>query len=172
MAAAGDLNVPLPPRQEPERLLAENDHIRQLDRCLADEAMPLDLRVGGALVLLFGMLVSRITQLTKDDVIEDDRATWPWLFPGQSPACPAVDVLFGVRLHRYGIDAHAGRNTARLALAAELPASVLADLTGISVSTAERWSQWAKRDWAAYVGQRATDESRDSGGRKLTNPIH
>ena len=51
----------------------------------------------------------------------------PCLFPGQSPARPAVDILFGVRLHRYGIDAHAGRNTGRLALAAELPASVLAD---------------------------------------------
>jgi hypothetical protein len=48
-----------------------------------------------------------------------------------------------------------------LPLAAELPASVLADLTGISISTAERWSQWAKRDWAAYVGQRAAD---DAGG--------
>ena len=48
---AGDLNVPLPPRQGPERLLAERDHIHQLDRCLSDEAMPLDLRVGGALVL-------------------------------------------------------------------------------------------------------------------------
>jgi hypothetical protein len=71
-----DLNVPLPPRQEPERLLGEDDHIHQLDRCLTDEAMPLDLRVGGALVLLFGMLVSRITQLTKDDVIEDSQATW------------------------------------------------------------------------------------------------
>jgi hypothetical protein len=153
----------------------------------------LDLRIGGALVLLFGMLVSRITQLTKDDVIEDGQATclsvdghrlmlpprlahlvrqlsdqdeprWtlgrlgtpvPWLFPGQSPARPAVDILFGVRLHRYGIDAHAGRNTARLALAAELPASVLADLTGISISTAERWSQWAKRDWAVYVAERS-----------------
>jgi hypothetical protein len=59
---ARDLNVPLPPRQEPERLLAESDHIQQLDRCLTDEDMPLDLRVAGALVLLFGMLVSRITQ--------------------------------------------------------------------------------------------------------------
>jgi hypothetical protein len=72
---ADDLTVPLPPRQEPARLLAEDDHIRQLDRCLTDEAMSLDLRVGGALVLLFGMLVSRITQLTKDDVIEDGQAT-------------------------------------------------------------------------------------------------
>jgi hypothetical protein len=82
----------------------------------------------------------------------------PWLFPGQSPARPAVDILFGVRMRRHGIDAHAGRNTARLALAADLTASVLADLTGISISTAERWSQWAKRDWAAYVGQRAADD--------------
>ena len=192
---AGDLTVPLPPRQEPARLLAEGDHIQQLDRCLTDETMPLDLRAGGALVLLFGMLVSRITQLTKDDVIEDGQATWlaidghrlmlpprlahlvrrlrdqdeprwtlgrlgtpvPWLFPGQSPARPAVDILFGVRLHRYGIDAHSGRNTGRLALAAELPASVLADLTGISISTAERWSQWAQRDWTTYIGQRAAD---------------
>ena len=81
-----------------------------------------------------------------------------------------MDVLFGVRLHRYGIEAHGGRNTARLALAAELPAAVLADLTGISVSTAGRWSQWAKRDWAAYVGQRTADDRRNhSGGRKLTN---
>lgn len=47
----------------------------------------------------------------------------PWLFPGQSPVRPAVDILLGVRLHRYGIDAHAGRNTARMVLAAELPAS-------------------------------------------------
>jgi hypothetical protein len=166
--------------------------------------MPLDLRVGGALVLLFGMLVSRITQLTKDDVIEDGQATYlvidghrlmlpprlahlvrqlrdqdeprwtlgrlgtpvPWLFPGQSPVRPAVDILLGVRLHRYGIDAHAGRNTARMVLAAELPASVLADLTGISIGTAERWSQWAKRDWAAYVGQRAADDLEDIDSRK------
>lgn len=87
-----------PHARNQSRLLAERDHIHQLDRCLTDEAMPLDLRVG------------------------------------------------------------------------ELPAAVLADLTGISVSTAERWSQWAKRDWAAYVGQRTADDHRDhSGGQKLTN---
>ena len=61
-------------------------------------------------------------------------------------------------------------DTVRLALAAELPASVLADLTGISVGTAERWSQWAKRDWAAYVGQRTVDDRRGIGNQKLTNP--
>jgi hypothetical protein len=36
---------------------------------------------------------------------------------------------------------------------------VLAAPTSIGISTAERWSQWAKRDWAAYVGQRAADDA-------------
>jgi hypothetical protein len=45
---------------------------------------------------------------------------------GRSPERPAVDVVFGTRLQRHGISAHAGRNTAGLALAANLPASVLA----------------------------------------------
>jgi hypothetical protein len=71
-----DLTVLLPPRPEPVRLLGEVDHIHQLDRCLTDDGMPLDLRVEGALVLLSGMLVSWITQLTKDDVIEDGQATY------------------------------------------------------------------------------------------------
>ena len=86
----------------------------------------------------------------------------PWPEPGP----PGRGHLFGVRLHRHGIDAHAGRNTGRLALAAELPTSVLAGLTGISISTAERWSQWAKRDWASYVGQRAADDAEDIDSRK------
>jgi hypothetical protein len=55
----GDVSVPLPPRSEPVRLLGEDDHIHQLDRCLSDDGMSLDLRVGGALVLLFGLLASR-----------------------------------------------------------------------------------------------------------------
>jgi hypothetical protein len=153
------------------------------------------------------MLVSRITQRTTNDVIEDGQATClaidghrlmlpprladlvrqlrdqdkprralgrpetpvPWLFPGQSPARPAVDIFLGVRLHRYGIDAQAGRKTARLVLAA----SVLSDLTGISISTAERWSQWAKRDWAAYVGQRAVDDREDiDSWNPLNKPVN
>ena len=192
----GDLTVPLPPRPQPARLLAEDDHIRQLDRCLTDEAMPLDLRAGGALVLLFGMLVSRVTQLTKDDLIEEGRVAnlaidghrlmlpprlaslvrqlrdqalaavdsgssrelpSPWLFPGQTRHARPWTSSSAPGSTQHGINAHAGRNTARMALAAELPASVLADLTGISISTAERWSHWAQRDWTDYVGQRAAD---------------
>jgi hypothetical protein len=48
-----------------------------------------------------------------------------------------------------------------------LPASVLADLTGISVGGAERWSQWAKRDSAAYVGQHTVETEEASAARNL-----
>lgn len=90
-----DLTVPLPPRPEPVRLPGEGDHIHQLDRCLTDDSMPLDLRVGGALVLLFGMLVSRITQLTKDDVTEDGPVTCLAIDGHRSPSmkCPGTSEL-------------------------------------------------------------------------------
>jgi hypothetical protein len=120
------------------------------------------------------MLPPRLAHLIRQ-LRDQDEPRWtlgrlgtpaPWLFPGQSPARPAVDVIFGTRLHRYGIDAHAGRNSGRLALAAELPASVLAGLTGISISAAERWSHWAKRGRAAYVGSAMTAAGRSHDYRR------
>ncbi|HEX9542545.1 MAG TPA: hypothetical protein VGA04_30845 [Streptosporangiaceae bacterium] len=95
---AGDVSVPLPPRSDPVRLLGEDDHIHQLDRCLSDDSMPLDLRVGGALVLLFGLLVSRVMQLTRNDVSDDgevtylDIDTYRLMLPPGSPASPASSV--------------------------------------------------------------------------------
>jgi hypothetical protein len=83
-----------------------------------------------------------------------------------------VDILFGVRLHRYGIDAHAGRNVARHALAAELPASVLADLTGISVSTAERRSS-GQSETGPPISASArpmTEEASAAAGNLLIQP--
>lgn len=63
----------------------------------------------------------------------------------------------GERLLRYGLTPHAGRNTAMMALAADLPASVLADLLGIHEVTATRWAQRTKRDWHACLAQRRID---------------
>jgi hypothetical protein len=84
-----------------------------------------------------------------------------------------VDVLFGVGLRRYGVDAMPGATppASRWPLSFLLRSSL--EVTGICVSTAERWSQRAKRDWAAYVGQRTADDRGDVGSsRKLTNPTH
>ena len=47
-----------------------------------------------------------------------------------------------------------GRGAALSALAADLPAPVLADLLGISIETATRWGALAARDNADYVAAR------------------
>jgi hypothetical protein len=49
-----------------------------------------------------------------------------------------------------------GRNSARAALATELTAVVLADLTGININTAVAWSRQVKRDWTDLVAARAS----------------
>jgi hypothetical protein len=64
------------------------------------------------------------------------------------------------RLLDHGIDARSTRNTALLALAADLPAPVLADILGLHVDTASRWVTYAKQDWSAYVAARAQDARR------------
>lgn len=48
----------------------------------------------------------------------------------------------------------ASRNSARFALAFDLPASVLADLTGTNISNATGWTAYAKRDWFDYIACR------------------
>ena len=45
----------------------------------------------------------------------------------------------------------AARNNVRLALSAQLPAPVLARLSGIEVGTAVAWNERAGHDWAAFV---------------------
>ncbi|WP_411100425.1 hypothetical protein [Streptomyces sp. x-45] len=81
----------------------------------------------------------------------------PGSFPGQSPARPLRAEYLSLKFRDYGLSGLAGRNTARLALAANLPASVLADLTGTSVDNAVRWTKFAKRDWTEYVAARKRD---------------
>jgi hypothetical protein len=38
-----------------------------------------------------------------------------------------------------------------MALAADLPAAIIADLLGMHVNTAIRWVRYAGRDWADYL---------------------
>jgi hypothetical protein len=90
-------------------------------------------------------------------VLERHNTPSPWLFPGQAPTRPASAAKIHGGLRRHGITVLAGRNTARTALAAELPAAVLADLTGININTAVTWSRQVKRDWTEYVALRAQD---------------
>lgn len=57
-------------------------------------------------------------------------------------------------LNQAGIHVNAGRTTALMNLAQDLPAAVLASLTGMHVVTAEQWHRRAAPDWSAYLAAR------------------
>lgn len=61
------------------------------------------------------------------------------------------------RLARQGIHTRRARTAALIALAAELPAPVLADLLEIHIHTALKWARHAQRDWSTYLSVRVTD---------------
>src|SRR4051794_14534604 len=44
----------------------------RLERCLADDIMPLGVRVAGALIMLYGIHIGQVVALHRDDVIEED----------------------------------------------------------------------------------------------------
>jgi hypothetical protein len=79
----------------------------------------------------------------------------PWLFPGLRPGEHLRPAALGARLRRLGAGHRTARNGALIALAAELPAPVLASLLGLHQNTAIRWTHYAEADWAAYLAARA-----------------
>jgi hypothetical protein len=81
----------------------------------------------------------------------------PWLFPGHNPARPLCLQSSHLQLRKHDLKGLAGRNAARLSLAADVPASILAEVTGTSVSDATRWATLAKRDWTDYIATRRDD---------------
>jgi hypothetical protein len=89
----GDVDIPKPRAQNTLAPISEDDRWGHLRRLLADERLPLDARASGALVLLYGLPVSRITELRADDVTRRDGHTYlnlgaqPLLLP------PAVAAL-------------------------------------------------------------------------------
>jgi hypothetical protein len=198
---AGELVVPALPRHDPERMLDDAKRWDLLRRSLTDQTLALDIRAAAALVLLFGLPVSRIRHLTTDQLdIGADRSvlrtghhplllppklaallkrlaaaphtrsriaggqnTTRWLFPGLTPGRPASQSSFQVKLRDLGIAARPARNAALIALADDLPVPVLADVLGLSLTTAQRWAALAQRDWAAYIAERVTAISPEDG---------
>jgi len=77
-----------------------------------------------------------------------------WLFPGRHPGRPAHPATLANRLRRLGVEPRAARNSALLHLAEHLPTRVLADLLGLHIVTAERWSATAGARWMGYAGNR------------------
>ena len=86
-----------------------------------------------------------------------------WLFPGRVPGQPIDNHSLTNRLNRHGISARPARNGALMALAADLPAAIIADLLGMHINTAIRWLRFAGRDWADYLAARAAEQDKKSG---------
>jgi hypothetical protein len=64
-------------------------------------------------------------------------------------------------LQKIGLQPRQDRSTALFALAADLPAALLARTLGINIKVVVQWQQAAGGDWAAYaadVSQRKDDD--------------
>ncbi|WP_143230465.1 hypothetical protein [Actinosynnema sp. ALI-1.44] len=78
-----------------------------------------------------------------------------WLFPGGLPGQALHPLALGKRLSAVGLPGRVGRNTALLDNAAVLPAKVLADLLGLSITSAVRWTALADPSGNAYAAELA-----------------
>ena len=81
-----------------------------------------------------------------------------WLFPGLMVGSELSSERMRLRLAALGIRGRAGRGSALLRLARELPAPILADLLGIAESTADDWVRAAGGDWARYAAEASARE--------------
>jgi hypothetical protein len=190
---AGELSIPGRTAQyQPLRPPPDDEVWAQLRRCLHDPNIPLDVRVAGALILLFGTTVTRLVRLNVDAVVVGDGqvhlrlgraplllpppvdelvtslAQAPvehsafadslqvsrLLFSGRAPGQPIRAPALRARLARYGITPVPGRHAAILAMTADLPTPVVADLLGVSYKTAIRWAGHASGDWSEYITAR------------------
>jgi hypothetical protein len=84
-----------------------------------------------------------------------------WLIPGRHAGQHITADRLQQRLKRYGIErSREGRHAALLALAARLPAPILAERIGIHQSRAAAWVRMAGSTYADYVAARSVDDRR------------
>ncbi|MFE3543856.1 hypothetical protein ACFXK0_12890 [Nocardia sp. NPDC059177] len=68
---AADLTVPSRSSHEPVGFLDETERRGQLTRCINDTALPVPVRVAGALILLFGLRGTLVAHLSRTDLDDD-----------------------------------------------------------------------------------------------------
>ncbi|MFG3016762.1 hypothetical protein ACGFZB_41185 [Streptomyces cinerochromogenes] len=83
---------------------------------------------------------------------------FPGRTPGRTPGRPRNVVGTHNLLNQVGLPVLSARNTAMIEAVISLPPIVVADLFGLSITTAQRWSNYAKDDWSAYLAARITTE--------------
>lgn len=120
-------------------------------------------------VLLPPSLATLTTQLTAQNRQRERTTscsdTPTWLFPGARAGSHLDRGHLSKLLNKeLGVFIRPARGAALSALAADLPAPVLAELLGISISTATRWGALSARDEADYVAARISNPPTQSVG--------
>jgi hypothetical protein len=158
--------------------------LRQARELLDDDTLDLPARIGGCLLLLYGQPITRVVLLRRDRIhlVDDERVLLrlgaepielprplaallqrqhastdgPWLFPGAKPGTHLSPERLRRRLRELGIRASTARPGALLALAAAVPAPILAELLGYHDDTTNHWRRAAAGDWARYAALAST----------------
>lgn len=73
-----------------------------------------------------------------------------WVFRGRRAGRHLSTAAATKPLRARGINVGAGRSAALMSLTREAPPSVLSDLLGVSVTSAERWAKLSAHDWVDY----------------------
>ncbi|MET8706222.1 hypothetical protein [Streptomyces californicus] len=98
-------------------------------------------------------LIRELVVTRKGMAVVGHTDTHPWLFPGGLPGRPISPMHLTGRLGRLGIPTRAGRATALVDLAGQLPSVVLSRLLGLNLNTATLWSQEAGNTRPSYAAQ-------------------
>jgi hypothetical protein len=77
-----------------------------------------------------------------------------WLFPGRHAGRHLATENIRKQLVERGIHPADARKAAMFQLAAEIPTPILAEMLGLSPTTATRWAALAARDWSQYTAMR------------------
>ncbi len=172
------------------RPLGELERFEILRTLLHGEEIDARDRLAGSLLLLYAQPLTRTARLTISDLHETDRSvgitlargvvalpdplarialelhrgagTSQWLFPGRNAGTHISPEQLLRRLARYGITGRSGRQGALLALAARLPAPILAERLGVHQARAAQWARAAGATYAEYAALRA----------RTSNPSH
>lgn len=167
----------------------ESDHRWQMARrFLTDTDMDSKTRAAGLLVLLYGIQLTRIITLTRDQVdatsqpvkltigaepielpkvlgdaiidLVDVSMRHPegWLFPGRNPGLHLTPGPISRRLRAEGLRSGSARTTALIELTRQMHPRIVSDLLGITPASAAAWSRLASGDWSDYPKIRSASD--------------
>jgi hypothetical protein len=140
-----------------------------LSRICAMKRTQVDIRRDGRMFVTFERTPVEIPDIL-DALIEEHmsrrgQASYvsrdtQWLFPGGTPGNHLGTENFRRQLAALGIASNSSKHAALFDLAATLPQPILADLLGISKTSATRWAALSSRTWGPYMAAR---RERDTG---------